>query len=270
MKHHIRRSERPCAAYIAVFTILLLASCLPAFGQNSGYDLLQTGSGANVDLSSLGLGVVTLKGVAIQSCTGNTDTIMYRPQAVPSGGGTIPVNVFALFMESASPVTYSGKSADVYVTINASGGVISTSVLPQPDSLTASGGTITVYTNGTFDSNITVNADVIIVPHGASPTNPSNYLTHQPANAISLSTTGSSYSTSPPAGYPSCSTYPAGGFYPNPGHVNGPHPVGPAGPAPSPTPTPTPSGGGCASNTPSGGNPPSGNKKGGAVICQKF
>lgn len=281
MKHHIRRNQWHCAAYIAVFAILLLASSLPALGQSAGYDLLQTGSGANVDLSSLGLGIVKLQGVPIQACTGNTDTIMYRPQAVPSGGGTIPVNVFALFMESTAPVTYSGKSADVYITINASGGAISTSVVPQPDSLTASGGTITVYTGGTFDSNITVNADVIIVTHGTSPTNSANYLAHQAANAISLSSTGSSWSSTPPAGYPSCSTYPSGGFYPSPGHVNGPHPVSPAGPSPSPSPTPTPSpsptptpsgGGGCASNSPSGGNPPAGNgakKSGDAVICFK-
>jgi len=98
--------------------------------QTAGYDLLQTGNGASIDLSSLGLGVVKLKGVPIQSSTGNTDTIMNRTADMPPGGGSVPVNVTTLFMESISPVTFRSQSCDVYVTINNSNGVISTSTLP--------------------------------------------------------------------------------------------------------------------------------------------
>jgi hypothetical protein len=237
---------------LTVLAPLLLAGSLLASAQ--GYDVFQTGSGASVDLSSLNLnlGVVQLQGVPIQTATGNADTIMYRPQAIPTtSGGHMTVNLYALFMKSTSPVNLSGHSADVYVTVNASGGNILTSTLPQPDALSASTGTITVYPNsqgtgGTFDSTITVNADVIFVTAGTSVTNSANYLHHQAAPAITLSQTGSSYSTTAPSGYPlqstatpqakvpgaastssSSSGYSSGGFYPRPVH-GGPHPVVPA------------------------------------------
>jgi hypothetical protein len=212
---------------VTVMVGLLLCLSLPMMAQSAGYDLLQTGSGASIDLSSQGLGVVSLKGVAIQGSLGNTDTIMNRTQNVPTGGGTVPVNVTALFMKSVNPVTVNNQSADVYVTINNSNGNISTSVLPQPDSLSASSGTVTVRTDGTFDSSFNVNADVIFVKAGTSVTNSSNWISHQPASGISLSSTNSTWSSTPPSGYPSSSTFPSGGFYPKPVHT-GPHPVVPA------------------------------------------
>jgi hypothetical protein len=213
---------------VLLLVVGLLAGSLLAAAQSSGYDVFQTGSGSSVDLSSMGLGVVQLQGVPIQSSTGNSDTIMYRPQAAPSGGGSMPVNLYALFMKSVSPVNLNGTSADVYVTVNATGGAVATSVLPQPDALAASGGTITVYPNsdgsgGTFDSNITINADIIFVTAGQSVTNPANYLAHQPAPAVTLSQTGSSYSTTAPSGYPT--GLPSGGFYPKPVHSIAPHNV---------------------------------------------
>lgn len=212
----------PGLAMLALFAASALASA-----QTAGYDLLQTGSGASIDLTSVGLGKVTLNGVPITGGTGNTDTIMHRTQDVPQGGGTVPLEVTALFMKSASSVTYSGQQVDVYVTINNSGGKVSTSVLPQPDSLSGSTGTMTVRTDGTFDSSFNVNADVIFVKAGTSVTNSANYVGHQAASAISLSSTNSTYTTTPPAGYPSSTTFPSGGIYPRPVH-NGPHPVIPS------------------------------------------
>jgi hypothetical protein len=208
------------------FTALLVFSAAAA-AQNAGYDLLQTGNGAQIDLTSAGLGQVPLQGVPIQGTTGNTDTIMHRTQNIPSGGGTTPVNVNALFMKSQNPVTFQGQQVDVYVTVNNSGGTISTSVLPQPDALSPSTGSVTARSDGTFDSNITVNADVIFVKAGTSVTNSANYVGHQPASAISLTSSNSTWSASAPSGYPSSTTYPSGGFYPRPVH-NGPHPVIPA------------------------------------------
>src|SRR5215472_10784293 len=123
---------------VVLLAVVLAAGSLLAVAQNSGYDMFQTGSGSQVDLTNMGLGTVQLQGVPIQGSTGNSDTIMYRPQAVPSGGGTIPVNLYALFMKSTSPVNLNGTSADVYVTVNATGGAIGTNVLPQPDALSAS------------------------------------------------------------------------------------------------------------------------------------
>lgn len=197
---------------LLMLALLLLASGLTALAQSPGYDLFQTGSGTSVTLPNIG--VVPLQGVPIQGTTGNTDTIIHRTQTVPSGGGPVNVNVSALFMKSISPVNFNGSSADVYVTINNSGGMISTSVLPQPDSLSASSGSVNVHTDGTFDSSLTVNADIIFVKAGTSVTNSANYLGHQPGPSTTLSSTASSWSTTPPAGYPSSSSYPSGGFYP--------------------------------------------------------
>lgn len=212
---------------LAALLALALAGPIFAAAQTAGFDLLQTGSGAQIDLSSQGLGNVSLQGVPIQGTTGNSDTIMNRTQDMPPGGGKVNVNVNALFMQSTGHVTFSGQSADVYVTINNSGGNIPTSVLPQPDALSASSGSVTIRTDGTFDSSITVNADVIFVKAGTSVTNSANYLGHQAAAAITLTSTNSTWSSTPPPGYPSSGTYPSGGFYPKPVHT-GPHPVVPA------------------------------------------
>jgi hypothetical protein len=151
---------------------------------------------------------------------------------MPAGGGAVNVNVNALFMQSTGHVTYNNQSADVYVTINNSGGNIPTSVLPQPDALSPSSGTVTIRTDGTYDSSFTVNADVIFVKAGTSVTNSANYLGHMAASAITLSSTNGSWSSSASVGYPSSGSYPSGGFYPNPpGHTA--HKVVPASCPPS-------------------------------------
>lgn len=207
---------------------ILLCCALPIFAQSAGYDLLQTGSGASVDLTSLNLGVVPLQGVSIETSLGNTDTIIHR---TANGPGKVPINVTALFMKSTHAVTFKAQSCDVYVTINNSGGAISTSVLPQPDVLSGSTGTVTITSNGssggTFDSSFTVNADLIFVKAGTSVTNSANYVGHQGAPSNSMSSSNSTWSTTPSPGYPSSSSFPSGGFYPKPVHT-GPHPVVPA------------------------------------------
>lgn len=204
--------------HVLAVACLMIAGSLIASAQTAGYDLLQTGNGASVDLKSFGLGTVPLQGVPIQASTGNTDTIMHR---TADGPGSVPVNVYALSMKNSGPVTFSGVPADVYITINNSGGNISTATLPQPDSLTPSTGTVTI-SKDTFDSKITVNADVIIVKAGSGPNG--SVLKHGPADAITLTSTASPWSSTPPAGYPSDPKLPSGGFYPHPVHT-GPHPV---------------------------------------------
>ena len=82
---------------LSIFAVSVFASA-----QTAGYDLLQTGSGASIDLSSVNLGNVPLTGVPIQGGTGTTDTIMHRTQDVPQGGGSVPLEVTALFMKSTS------------------------------------------------------------------------------------------------------------------------------------------------------------------------
>src|SRR5437588_4393145 len=206
---------------------MLLACSLAVTAQSAGYDLLQTGSGASVDLSSIGLGQVPLQGVPIQGATGSADTIMHRTQDVPAGGGSVPVELYALSMKSQNSVTFQGRQADVYVTVNNSGGNISTSSLPQPDALSPSTGTVTVRSDGTFDSSITINAQLIFTTAGGNPANSADVIGHQAASPITLSSTNSSWTASAPSGYPSSSTYPSGGFYPRPVHT-GPHPVVPS------------------------------------------
>jgi hypothetical protein len=223
--NHLFLSRSGKSQLLLVLSFALLMACsVPLSAQTPGYDLLQTGSGASIDLSKAGLGNVSLQGVPIQSSTGSTDTIMHRTKDIT---GSTPVEVTALFMKSTKSVTYQNQPVDVYVTLNNSGGAISTSVLPQPDALSASGGTVTSRTDGTFDSNITVNADVIFVKAGASVTDSASYVGHQPASSITLTSSGSTWSSTPPSGYPSSSTFPSGGFYPRPVH-NGPHPVVPS------------------------------------------
>jgi hypothetical protein len=213
------------ATAISTIAVLCLCSTL-TFAQApvAGYDLLETGSGASVDLTSIGLGVVPLQGVAIESSLGDTDTIMHRPGNTTFGQAQTLL-VTALFMKSTNSVVFDGQSADVYVTLNNSAGVIPTTVLPQPDSLNASGGTITINSGGSFTSNFVMNADVIFVHAGTSVTNPANYIAHQPAPQVAFTPAASSWSATGPGGYPSSTTFPSGGFYPTlPAH-NGPHPV---------------------------------------------
>lgn len=224
-KLFLRKNTKSQQFLVFSFALLVLCS-LPLSAQTAGYDLLQTGSGASVDLSEVGLGNVALQGVPIQSSTGTTDTIMHRTKDTV-GGGTTPVEVTALFMKSTSSVNFQGQPVDVYITINNSGGTIATSVLPQPDALTGSTGTVTVRSDGTFDSSIAVNADVIFVKAGTSVTNSANYVATKAAPSIKLTSSGSSWSSAPPAGYPSSGSFPPGGFYPKPVHT-GPHPVVPS------------------------------------------
>ncbi|HEX7286759.1 MAG TPA: hypothetical protein VF532_11300 [Candidatus Angelobacter sp.] len=262
MKNLLLRKSTRSIAVLALLGLVVLALPLHVSAQTAGFDLLQTSSGTSIDLTRIGLGIVPLKGVSIQTCTGTTDTIMHRTADVPAGGGSVPVEVTALFLKSTSSVTFSGQSVDVYVTVNNSAGVIATSVLPQPDPLSPSTGTLTVRTDGTFDSSITVNADVIFVKAGTSVTNPANYVGHQKADPITLRSSNSSFKTTAPAGYPSCQPFPSGGFFPFPVHT-GAHPVTPSTCGPLPAPTPVPVGTQSASAK-KGGTP-----SGAAIAIQK-
>src|SRR5215510_1095696 len=125
---------RLCKAAAAA-ALLLLVCPLAASAQRAGYDLLQTGAGAAIDLSSIpgfSPASIPLRGVPICNCLGSTDTIMFRTRDVPPGGGTVPVSVVALFLKNSGAVTFSGRPVDVYITVNNSNGVIGKNVLPQP------------------------------------------------------------------------------------------------------------------------------------------
>jgi hypothetical protein len=157
---------------------------------------------------------------------GTADTIVQRqnaiPYPIPQGGACIPIQIVALYLQSTGTVTcnnshcgsYSGKAVTVFATINQVQSIIPTSQLPQPDTLTASTGTMTVYSNNTFNTNgTTVQADLIVVPPGSAVTATPIFTTPMPADTISAS--GSSWTSTEPPGYPNSSNFPSGGFYVN-------------------------------------------------------
>jgi hypothetical protein len=235
---------------VVAFASALFFCLSPVLAQQAGYDLLQTGSGASINLSSvpgISPSIVPLEGVPICTCAGNTDTIMYRTQAVPKivppAGAKIHLVVFALFLRNGAPVMRNNQPVDVYITVNNSSGDLSQQDVPQPDGLPASTGSLTVHSNaahtsGTFDSKIQVIPDVIIVPQGANVrTLPvAGYLYHAQGPTVNLQSSGSPWISTPPAGYP-LPCFPANGFYPggsvpeqDPTNANHKHPVGPGGP----------------------------------------
>jgi hypothetical protein len=205
------------AALLVVCSGLAAAQC--AGNQNpGGYDLLSTFSGTQDDLSSIGLGVVTFTGVALPGGkAGGADTVVCRithlPAPIPPGGATLNIQIVGLYLQGDS--TYHGQNVTVYATINQTNGVVPTTQLPQPDTLPiASTGTMTVFSNGTFNTNIlNIQADLIVVPRGQPVTSTPIFTTPMPADTISSN--GSTWTTTPPAGYPNSSTFPSGGFYVN-------------------------------------------------------
>ncbi|HEY6347990.1 MAG TPA: hypothetical protein VI636_01145 [Candidatus Angelobacter sp.] len=180
-------------------------SPLSAVAQCNGYDQFQTSSPASFDLGP-GIGVVNFLGVPIASSYGNSDTIIQRTPTNQSN--VCAIQVWALFLKSTRPITINGQSVDVYATVNNTGGAVSTSVLPQPDALQMSTGTLTITSSGpsggTFDSDFTVNADLIFVKAGTSVTNPANIIGHQPAPGKRLVAIKIVWSTTRPPNYPGC------------------------------------------------------------------
>jgi hypothetical protein len=193
-----------------------------------GFDLLQTPNGSTDNLSSIGLGTVTFQGIALPSIAqaGTSDTIVCRitplTYPIPSGGETLNIQIVALLLQSTGTVicnnslcgSYSGKAVTVYATINQTNAVIPLTQLPQPDYLTPSTGSMTVYSNSTFNTNgTTVQADLIVVPPGGAVTSTPIFTTPMPSDSISAS--GSSWTTTAPGGYPTPPSFPPGGFYVN-------------------------------------------------------
>lgn len=184
-----------------------------------GFDLLQTASGSQDNLSSLGLGTVSFSGVPLSfPALGSTDTIVCRitplPGSIPSGGATLNIQIVALLLRGNA--IYNGQSVTVYATVNqtqnAQGAyAIPLSQLPVPDQsqLGASTGTMTVGSNGTFNTNsLNIQADLIVVPQGSPVTATPIFTAPMPADTLSSS--GGSWSSTRPSGYPSSSTFPPG------------------------------------------------------------
>jgi len=183
-----------------------------------GFDLLQTFKGTTDNLSKIGLGTVNFTGSPLPNGqVGTTDTIVCRitplPNPIPVGGATLNIQVVALLM--SGDTMYGTQHVTVWATINQTNGAISTTQLPQPDSLPiASTGTMTVFPDGKFDTHqLNIQADLIVVPQGQPVTATPIFTTPMPADQISA--TGSTWTKTAPSGYPVSTTFPAGGFFVN-------------------------------------------------------
>lgn len=200
-----------------------------------GFDLLQTFGGTKDDLTKVGIGLgtgpdtgpVMFTGMPLGGQVGNADTIICRidplPGSISPGGSRLNIQVVALLMHGDS--TYQGQPVTVWATINQTNGAIPLSQLPQPGPPLPipSTGMMTVFPDGTFDTNqLNIQADLIVVPRGQPVTAPPKVTMPMPADQISAS--GSTWTKTAPAGYPVSTTFPPGGFF-----VNQPG----AGPAPA-------------------------------------
>lgn len=203
-----------------------------------GFDLFSTPpGGAFLDLSPLGVGIIPLTGNGIGGS--DTDTIVERLGGLPAGGtGVIPIELVALSLMSVDPVpipAFGGSFFDVFVTINA--GLFPASVLPQPDALAPSMGTMVVTshndpTGGTFDSFFDVFADIIFKDTATGA------VSSFPSPLVTLSSTGTPWVHT---ASPSFGAYPTGGFF-VPGGIThtGPHPHNNPANTPPPPPIPEP------------------------------
>jgi hypothetical protein len=187
-----------------------------------GYDLIQTFNGSSDNLSGMGLGFVTFSGVPLPGgVAGNADTIVCRLDPLPDpigSGATLKVQIVALYLKGDTTYGENGQAVTVYATINQTNGKISKTQLPQPDPLpppSTGTGTMTVHDDGTFDTHdLWIQADLIVVPRGMPVTYPFP-LFHGPMPGDTLSASGSTWTTTPPSGYPTSMTFPSGGFYIN-------------------------------------------------------
>lgn len=207
----------------AIMIGLLLAWVALGAAQSVSNDLLQTGSGSQEDLSSLGLGTVSFQGVSLSTDTGLADTIVQHTPITQAG--QINIQVIALHLQNTGTVTcgnqtscgkYYNQSVTVHATINATGGLIPLTVLPQPDDLSKelSVGTMTVASGLTsFDSSFTnIQADIIVVPLG-EPVTYTPIIFSKPGPSASMSANGGSLSSTAPPGYPTSQNFPTVGQY---------------------------------------------------------
>lgn len=221
--------------FAVVAALLLSCSGLAAaqcagVSSPGGFDLLSTFTGTQDTNPNSHLGAITFNGVTLPGgLAGSADTIVCRkeslPNPIPQNGATIDIQIVALYLKGDGTYTDNNNvqhSVTVYATINQtqdSNGAYKIANdyndLPQPDTLNASTGTMTIYPNGSFNTNsLYVQADLIVVPQG-DPINSANRYTTLIMNADTISSNGSTWTTTAPAGYPNSTTFPSNGFYVN-------------------------------------------------------
>lgn len=217
------------AALLVSCSGLAAAQCA-GVSSPGGFDLLSTFSGTQDTNPNSHLSAITFNGVALPGgLSGTADTVVCRkealPDQIPQTGTAVDIQIVALLLKGDGTYTDSNNvqhSVTVYATINQTqdaNGVYKIpndfNNLPQPDTLDPSIGTMTVFPGGKFNTNsLKVEADLIVVPQG-DPINSANRLAVLIMNEDTISSNGSTWTTTPPSGYPNSNTFPSGGFYVN-------------------------------------------------------
>lgn len=217
------------AALLVSCSGLAAAQCA-GVSSPGGFDLLSTFSGTQDTNPNSHLSAITFDGMTLPGgLSGSADTIVCRKEALPSqippGGTTLDIQIVALLLKGDGTYTDNNRvqhQVTVYATINQtqdSNGVYKIpndyNDLPQPDTLDPSIGTMTVTSDGKFNTiSLKVEADLIVVPQGEL-INSTNRLAVLIMNEDTISSSGSTWTTTPPAGYPNSTTFPSGGFYVN-------------------------------------------------------
>jgi hypothetical protein len=184
-----------------------------------GYDLFTTIAGPYTFAKVPGFGTIRFKGVPVGP--GTVDTIVQRLNGInpfPVGdSGVIDIRLDVLSLESVAPVRLPGGTlADVYATINALPALYPK--LPQPDSLSPSTGTMTVYhgfpDGGSYDASFSVNADLIFTKVGGNPDIAADRLFTMAAPSYTLDAVNSPWLDLPvPGDDRHTADLPAGNFY---------------------------------------------------------
>jgi len=204
------------------------------------------GPNGEVTFTGVPLPRVTITGTAVSE-VGTTDTIMCRfnplptPMPTPPTGVPVTIQVVALQLRGDALYQPAGQptatQVTVYATINQTRNqnvqgryafcrdvaqppdVCSdpSNVLPEPTPNPGpypqpSSGQMTVFSTGKFDTNnLNIQADLIIVHRGDPVTGTPIAVLAMPLDQMSSS--GSTWSTMAPNGYPTSTTFPAGGFF---------------------------------------------------------
>ncbi|NJO14481.1 MAG: hypothetical protein HC877_01660 [Thioploca sp.] len=215
---------------------LLLPSLTLGLQLQPGFDLFKTGvGGTSINLSSLNGPIVQLQGnsLLLVGESNSIDTIVYRHLGVDlpdplNSVGTVPIQLVGLSLKSTNSFDIgflgfpAGTRADLYVIIDAAlPGRIYPPLPRQLDNLQPSIGTMTIRrtewglpNGGSFNSTLSIYADLIFVRAGGSLNNASDWLyqTPDPMAPFVLNGSGNWSNNTPLNNYHNL--YPAGGFYP--------------------------------------------------------
>lgn len=152
------------SSFISALVICIINSHVLALNIDPGFDLFETVPGS-VIFDPFGTGLIQLEGVPLGGSLGNTDTIIQRHTALPSGSsGPIQIELVALQLKSVDPVDIGGTLFDV--------DVVSGSLLGEPSNSIGSSSIDHSFdpAGGTLSQNLNANLRLTYTEVG-NPTN---------------------------------------------------------------------------------------------------